>query len=297
MFVKKSQEKFKQYQDPTREFTNRSLQIAQWYVGHKILLRKILIIALSVWSVITISIGLIVWGKYLIIDMVRDDQHIASIANTYVSQSAIQNQAPKNLIISQVRTFGASPDRYDFIAHVRNENSRWAVKITYMFTYSGGQTEKGTGIILPGADRIITVLGHDLSRQPTGVDFSIIDAQWKRISAHVLPDPAAYISDRIQFEVRDLVFIPANKSTDTGTNSIQFDVVNMSLYSYWQADFTVRFVNNGQTSGLAPLTITQFKSKETRSIELTSLADNLHVDMVVLEPLINVFDSTVYMPL
>lgn len=297
MLSKKLQKKIKQYQDPTREFTNRSLQLGVWYVQHKILLRKIFVISLVVWNIISISIGLIVWGKYLIIDMVRDDQHIASIANSYVSQTAIQNQSPKNLTIEQVRTFDTSPDRYDFSARVRNENTHWAVKITYMFTYGGGQTEEQSAIILPGEQRLATILGHTLPRQPSGVNFYIVDTRWKRINPHIIRDPRAYIAHRIQFEVQDFKFNPANKSQGRGANVIHFEVVNLSLYSYWQAVFIVRFIDDGETSGLAPLTISQFKSGQTRSIELSSLADNLHVDSIALEPVINVFDSMVYMPL
>lgn len=297
MFNKKPVEKFRQYRDPTQEFTNRSLQWGDWYVRHKILLRKIFIITLTVWSVITIPIGLIVWGEYLIIGYARDEQMIASVANTYVSRTATLNQAPKNFIIEKIDTFNSAPDRYDFLVGVHNINTNWAAKLTYVFTFNGGQTEEQTTILLPGEKKLITVLGHEMSREPTGVIFQMIDTQWKRINPHYIADPKAYISHRVSFDTKNFSFTPANKSQGTGANVISFDVTNTSLFSYWQTPFTVIFTDEGTTTGLAPLTISQFKSGETRSIQLTSFADNLQVDGVILEPLINVFDNTVYMPL
>ncbi|MBT3538811.1 hypothetical protein HOF40_04475 [Candidatus Parcubacteria bacterium] len=297
MLGKKKPSKFERYQDPTGEFSNKRLKMAEWYVSHKILLRKIFIITMTSWSVVTISIGLFVWGKYLMFDYTRDEINISSIAQNYISQEQIKINAPKILNLKTQRIINSAPEKYDFLLAVQNPNERWIAEVRYMFTYGNGQTEVNEAIVLPGQTRNVAVYGHDLTRTPTNVSFRLVDTKWKRIDPHEIYYPFQHIEQRLQFTVDNVKFTPANRSQGTGSHLISFDVSNDSLFSYWEGTFNVIYKNGGQVVAFSPLQIEQFLSGQKRSVERASFMDRLEVDSIEIEPLINVFDLGAYMPL
>ncbi|PLX26745.1 hypothetical protein C0581_03930 [Candidatus Parcubacteria bacterium] len=297
MLGNKQNSNFERYEDPTGEFSNKHLKMAQWYISHKILLRKIFIITLSVWSVITIGTGLFVWGKYFIFDYTRDEINISGIAQNYVSQEQIQLHAPRALDTKAQRTINSAPEKYDFLLEVQNSNERWIAEVHYMFTYGNGQTDVHEAIVLPGQARHIAVYGHDLERTPTNVSFRLVDTKWKRVDPHKIYNPLEYIDQRLQFTVDNVEFTPANRSQGTGSHLVSFDISNDSLFNYWEGDFNVIYKNRGQVIAFSPLKIEQFLSGQKRSIERASFMDRLEVDAIEIEPLIDVFDLGMYMPL
>ncbi|HAT04094.1 MAG TPA: hypothetical protein DCS29_05015 [Candidatus Magasanikbacteria bacterium] len=295
--MKKKPSAFTRYTDPTGEFSNRKLRFAQWYIEHKILLRKIFVLVLAVWSTITISIGLFVWGKYLVFDYTRDEQNISSIARSYVSRDQIELHKPQDIIFRNQRVFMSAKDKYDFVIEATNPNDRWIATVSFLFVYSGGQTEVGETVLLPGVAQHVILFGHSSARRPTSPSFQLVDVEWKRIDPHDVSEPVTYMAQRLLFSTSKFLFAPANKSEGSGSNLITFNVANNSLFGYWDGDFNVVYKDRGQIVGFAPLRMEQFVAGSVASVELASFMDQLQVDSIELEPRINVFDKTVYMPL
>lgn len=297
MFKKTEQPKFERYTDPTGEFTNTRLKFSEWYVTHKILLRKIFIWVLAVWSAVTISIGLFVWGKYLIFDYTQDEQNIASIVTDYVSDAHVARQSAQDLSIGNQWVFNSAEDKYDFAVEVTNPNERWSADISYTFSYNSRQTEVRTTRILPGQTRFVVFFGEESPRRPSGAAFDILDTTWARINPHDVFDPVLFMSQRLLFHTDEISFIPSNRVGGTDSHQISFDVYNDSLFSYWDASFIAIYKRNGRITGMTPLLLQEFLAGESRRIEHNSYMDNLDLDDVELQPMIDVFDQSVYMPI
>ncbi|MFA6427117.1 MAG: hypothetical protein WCW16_01570 [Candidatus Magasanikbacteria bacterium] len=290
---------FERYQDPTGEFSNKTLKFATWYVEHKIVLRKLFIAVLSVWSVITIGIGLFVWGKYLLFDYTKDEQLRTQLVSEQINYENVHAlQQPKDLIVRNQHVFNSAKDKYDFVIEATNPNEDWVAKPSYRFNYGGGQTETLETTLLPGQTRYIVAYGQTSPRPPSSAQFDLVDTKWTRLNPHGVPEPLKFIAQRLQFSVGEPTFLPATGKDGRSTHLITFDISNDSLFSYWDGDFNVLYYDeNGEMTGVALLRVNQFRAGEKRTISLASLSDEITVDVVKIEPLVNVFDKNAYMPL
>jgi len=285
------------YEDPTGSFSNRRLKVSTWYLTHRELLRHIVIGVLVVWCVISMSIGLFVWGKYLLVDYARDQANIASIATQYISRDAIERQAPTPLVFGSASTYMAGPDRYDFAIEVGNSNDAWIATVEYRFTYADGETEAVSAVVLPGQERLLTVFGHERFGRPSGVSFEHLHTSWQRVSAHAVPDPLMYIAQRVDVSTDSIVYVPANRSLDIATAVVRFNLTNHSLFGYWEYPFLVRFVQGGQVIGITSISVPEFHNGEEREIAIAVFFDHFAIDDILITPVVNVFDPQVYLPL
>jgi len=296
MFKKKPQTEFDRYTDPTGEFSNRKLKMGQWYITHKELLRKILIGVLIVWDVVTISVGLFVWGKYLIYDYPRDEQMAADIGQkNLVSRAQIQAHLPQELNFGALQTWRGRGTTYDFGIEVTNLNEKWVAQVSFAIDYGSGQTDDQSEIILPGQTRMFGVFGIE----PTGGVGSgrmvLKNIDWERIPTRDVPYPIDYIARRVQFDVSNVDFVAARAEENTPTNRISFDITNTSLFNYWDVPFVAIYRDGARITGIAPVSVDNFLAGETRSIEVASFVTGLRVERVELQPVLNVFDDSVYL--
>jgi len=72
---------------------------------------------------------------------------------------------------------------------------------------------------------------------------------------------------------------------------------NDSLFSYWESPFIVVFKSGGRITGMAPILLQEFLAGESRRIDINSYMDSLDLDTVEIQPMIDVFERSVYMPL
>jgi hypothetical protein len=293
--IKKSS--FEKYTDPTGEFTNQSLKFAEWYISHKLKLRKMLVIFLTVWSVTTLGFSLFMWGNYLIFGYQHDERMISNIGTSYISPEVIDSFKPADLQISGVQIFQSAKDKYDFVSPVVNSNEAWIARVSYKFTYGTGETAVEEATILPTSESFISFLGESVMNNPSSAELVVTEMNWERIDPHVNPYPTAFTKDRIQFQTSNLVFTPANQEEGGFSHSITFDISNNSLYSYWDPDFFLVYYDQDRVAGVTTFVVDRFKAGETRTIELKSLTEQLYVTDIKLIPKVNVFDENVYMPI
>lgn len=300
MFSKKdnTSSKFERYSDPTGEFSNRNLKFATWYIQHKVLLRKIVIGVLVIWNVATIGTGLYVWGKYAVWDYFEDNKKIESIAYTYIPHSDIVRRiSPRALQVGQARVLPSTEDRYDLVSRVTNPNASWIAHVTYEYMYNGNAIATQKATILPDEETLLVAYAVESSGTPRSTQLRITHTDWKRVSPHDVPKPREFIDERSSFSVENVDFVSANRSLGFTTHQIRFDMINTGLFSFWEGDFTVVYLDRQEMVGVAPIHLSQVRAGEMRTIELASLVDGLTVDDILIKSHINVFDAGVYMPL
>lgn len=286
--------KFERYQDPTGEFSNKQLKWGEWYLRHKLLLQKIGTTILVVWCVVTIGYGFGYLGYYLVVGYSQDqamyNNQVFEFQNYEVLQALYK---PQDLQVRQIQTFESAPDVFDFSAQVINPNERWIAYIDYKYKYTSGETGSIKTVILPGEIRPVIYFGASMNGFPSRAELIFENISWKKVDNHYIKDVKKFVEQRKKFEFDNFKFTRAGKASGMLSNMLEFDLVNVSAFSYWSPEFVVELLDN-QIVGYFYILEEKFKSGETRHVDIRSLVGNLNVSDIKIYPIIDLFDPSQY---
>lgn len=297
MFKKEKTDIYRYNGGGDEEISSRKLVFAEWFVGHRILLRKIGIGVLIGFCTLTFGFGLFVWGKYLVYDYWRDRAQLVEQVNLFQNYFNLQPvYGAANFRVSNTQVYRSAEDKYDLTAILANPNERWGAKLTYKFLFSGGETEARQTFILPGTQAPVVFFGLSSNAFPTNIQLVVENVEWKSISPHISTEPTTFVLSRIDFTTENFVFSRASQ-TEGGipANRIEFDLTNNSAYNFWEPLFLVELLNGGQTVGYIPVTLSQFRSGDVERIDLRSFIQTTNVSEVKLHYLIDIFEEGSYM--
>lgn len=285
------------YTDPTQEFGAKEFKWAMWYVKNKVLLYKIAVGGLAGMSAVLWVYSLLAWGNYLIFGIFSDQKLYQELTSFYNYGAINSNYAPQGLQVVATNIFQGGVKKYDLVSEVINPNPRFYVGFDYYFTVDGVKTPVQKAFLFPKQDSIIASLGLSSDSYPGGVEIMIENLNWKRITAHRIKDIEQWQNDRLRFEASGLVFTPAQPgSTDApSANIIQFSLANESSFSYSEPKFIVGLFQGPTLVGVLPLELDKLKSQQTKKIDLRSFVPTLEVTEVKMYPLIDIYDSSVYL--
>lgn len=280
--------------NPTGELPNRALSLGEWYVAHKIAMRKIVIAVLSAWNIIAVGMTIAVFGSYLLFGMTADDallRRLLSLPNYIGVNMAI---GAKQLQISNVQVFRSAQGVYTLSAGVVNPNGGHVAHVQYKFTYSGGETRVLDAILLSGAATSLSAFGVSTDSYPANAELNVLRTDWWRLSRHRYTDLAKYISDRLAFTASNFTFHPPDTSKGALVPSITFDLSNDSSYSYWRPLFYIELLNGSDIVALLPLSFDRLFAGEKRHIDVRLFGDITGATDMKLDPAINIFDPSIF---
>lgn len=282
---------FKKYEDPTGMFSNRQLNFSAWYVENRMLLYRILVGCLVVFSVVTIFYSVLRIAWIFIIEMPRDNKTIEQMTRSDDYERIRSIFAPQALLMDETQIFVSGVGKYDAVAQISNPNANHVVYFDYYFSFNGVLTEKKKGFLLPQETKLFAEFGLE---DNYGSGLILENISFKRLNAHLFPDPIGYIMQRNLFVVENFDFKGVLHPEGANANIIKFDLINNSPFHYWDPTFLVEFKSGGFTTGVAEIRLERFESLQRRNIDLRSFADNLSVDEIVIYPSINYFERSVY---
>lgn len=281
------------YVDPTGELTNKSLKFGEWYVRNRLLLRQIFVGFLTVWCVGFGGYSLYAWGKWIAIDIWADNRMQAELTQPQIPWTYWRDTlAPQELAVAPVQALPSGVDKVDFLALTDNPNQHWTAVVTYHFVYGPAETDPQTTYIYPGQRKALLSLGNTNDGAPQLV---IDKTEWQRFNSHQIANAGAYLVERFNFAVTDVVFTPASADTGVSTHSLMFNVINASAYSFWSAKFTVLYFDGEQIVGVKQIAVPQFRAGETRAQEIKSLASQLNVTGVQIIPEMDPYSAATFM--
>ncbi len=287
----------KEYTDVTSDFSNRELRWSEWYLRHKILLGQIGIGMLIIFCIITISYSSIMWGLYLFSGFEQDEQLRRDQVAEFVDNTSFYNSfAAQPLIIKSPKLFQDIGDKVTFSSNVSNPNNRHVATVSYRFTYSGGQTELQEAIILPASERPLAVFGHQTTDRPATIQLQIENIKWQKINPHEIPNPVEYINDHFSWQIENFNFIRGSVLDNIPSHQISFDISNNSVYSYWVSQFYIELLDIDETVGVIKVELEQFRSGETKTVDVRSLADLQNVTDLNIYPIVDPFDQSEIIP-
>ena len=285
---------FGKYVDPTKEFTSQDLKWSFWYVKHKALLYRIMVIGLISVNAVFILFGLWKWGSYLL--GWQDAQKVQESLSASINYTGLHPRftaQPIQAINTQI--FSSRENKFDAVAELINPNSRFLARFDYYFIVDGVKTLVQKTFLLPGESRLVAYLGINDGAGSSPI-VVLENIKYERISAHKIPDTINWQAYRLNFQVSDFVFLKSLAQEGQNTDAIQFKLTNASPYSYVTPIFYVALLQNGQMVGILPLRLESINSLETKDIDLRNFVSNLSVTEIALYPIINVYDEGVYIP-
>jgi len=216
------------------------------------------------------------------------------------NQPESQVLSPRNPInemtIGSLEIF-QNTDSYDLAVRLQNNNDNFSAEFNYCF-YQGEITlDCRKGYILPSEDKYLLSLGLEL-QDLKAVSFQINDIFWTRVNRRQIPDWAAFFKERINFETANINFLNASRSglsENIRLNSLEFDFINHSAYSYFNAPLNIYFYNGSDLIGVKSYVVRNFLTGETRPIKIVWSGDLEEANRIEIVPNINILDDQVYL--
>jgi len=282
------------FEDVTGEFTSSQFKRSFWFVTHKVLLYKITLGILAALSVIFWVFSGWRWGDY-VINGIKADIALHNDLISFPNYTGIhEHYAPRPIQIIGVDAYTGGSKTYDLVAEISNPNKNFIIYFDYYFIANNQKTPTQKGFLLAGENRPLVYFGFKESF-PSGVNFIMENVVWRRISAHDIADAVAWQNDRLNFGVKDFSFEMPQLTDGVTANVIKFSVTNNSAFSYRDGVFVVGLMHSGGLVGVMPLILKDFKSLETRLLDLRNFSDNLIVSDIQLFPLIDIYKQGVYL--
>jgi len=270
-------------------------KISYWYVTHKILLRRILIVALIVFSTVTLGYG--IWGflDYFVLSRASQRQMIQEILySTPFTQEWISTHAPQPIDSSQVHVF-AHAGKYDFLTKIENASPDYWAEFDYKFVFSGGQTSSEKSFILPGQEKWLALLSFSGQSRPASARLEIENISWHRISPHEIVDYAVWQSERLNFEITDIEYVSSVALDEETFAKTKFSARNLSAYGYWGVGFYIIVYRGATPAGVNFVALDRFASGEKRAVEVSWFDTLSQVSKIEVEADLNILDETNYM--
>jgi len=285
---------YQNYVDPTGEFSSKKLKYSLWFVENKVLFYRVFLIFLVVFIIITWGVSLWWWGRYLLFGLSENSRLYKSLTqfNDFTTTNSLYNPSAISIVNTYVVPGGI--ESYDSVAEVVNSNNRFLARFDYSFLVNGQKTPKQQGVLLPGENRLLIDFGIKGSA-PSTPELFLENIIWERISNQTIPNTVAWQQDHLSFIVKDFEFVRTESTEGAGAHIIKFKLTNATPYSYANATFYVGLYFQDGLVGVFPLAVNNFKSLETRAVDLRSFVANLQANEVRVFPLINIYDKEVYL--
>jgi len=283
------------YVDATGEFSAKDFKWSMWYVKNKLLLYRLCIGFLVVFSVITIVFSLWKGLQILMFDLSvrpRLEAELTASIN-YSALHPMFSPFPLQVLNSYVLPGGTG--KLDVFSEIANPNGRFVVRFDYYFDDGATTTERQSGFLLPGDSRPVAQFGLDAGQFSGSFNLVLENIKWERVSAHEVADVAAWQMERSDFTVENFVFSFAGENGQS-SNALRFTVRNNSPYGYRDPVFYVGLYQNGGQVGIMRFDLKDFQSLESREIDLRNFVQNLAVSEIKLYPVIDLYDKEAYLP-
>ncbi len=282
------------YQDPTGEFDNKQLAYGMWWLSHRNWLKNFLIgVIIGIAGILWIF-SLWRWGVYFW--QWNNQSMVAARLSTFPNYTlAHEARSPQQLTVISTLLLPSGVGKNDAVSEVINSNQHFIVSFDYYFTVGGLATAKQHATILPGEDTLVASLGLDEAQYAGDVVLKVDNIAWTRISNHSIVEPVVWQNDRLHFTIANFNFSGAEVA-DLGVHSVAFSYTNNSAYSYVNPTFYIGLYQHDVLVGVLPLSFAEFKSLETKNVDVRTFVKNIEVDSVHVFPIINVYDSAVYLP-
>ena len=169
----------------------------------------------------------------------------------------------------------------------------WSVRFDYTIGIGQEVERFPDGFLLPGEER---PLARTIRGAPAGTAVFNIDAvSWRRVSRREIPDFAVWRNEHLNFEVTNAEFLPAIIQGKGSVSRARFTIANQTAYGYVAPKFLVLLYRGTRLAGIQSTILDQFKSGETRAVEVSWIDGLGAVSNIEVIPEIDILNPEVYL--
>lgn len=268
--------------------TISEMNIGLWFSEH----RKALTKALTVFLIV-ISAFFFVYSTYNYI--------MYFLSGAVDNQTETQVTSPRNVVTEMaaapVEIF-RNNNSYDLAVLLKNPNDSFSAEFDYCFVQAEAEIYCGHSFILPSEQKYVMALGLEINAANVSPVFQVKDIFWSRVNKRIIPDWQVYYNARINFTISDINFLSASRSglsENLRFNSLDFNVVNNSPYSYYEVPFDILFYSGSRLVGVERSVATNFLAGESRDIKLSWAGEAESISRVEISPRLNINDNDIFL--
>lgn len=278
-------------------FTQGELQIASWWVRHRLELRRF-----GYGFVITICV--LFWGYAIIglldayvISYPRESRLTRQVAINQQLLAELEGDRPQQVNLSDVSVLNSTADRLDLSVEVVNPNPQWWGEFTYRFTISGEDTPLRKGYVLPSGKQVLSELGYKpQSRGGRNATISIDAVRWHRVDPVLTNgDYPSFYKNRFQVQAERVRYDTDISFNGKRVGQTSFTLVNSGAYGFWEVELFVRLYRGGTVSSIQAVKAQRVRPGEKREMQLI-WPDNLTgVTKTEVIPQVNIMQPSAFL--
>ncbi|MDD5567011.1 MAG: hypothetical protein PHH01_02340, partial [Patescibacteria group bacterium] len=172
--------------DENKQFSDRQLSFSYWYLGHKLLLKRIF---LGVFLVLNLALYLNVF--IFLVPYVAGLSKSSDWASSLISQSvdwkkAKQSIRPNEIVTIKTEAIKAGPGNYTVLAWLKNPNKEWYAKeLRYKIIFADQKSDELQTFILPGEEKLVydqNFRTTDSEALTEAIKITILDTDWEMVN-------------------------------------------------------------------------------------------------------------------
>ncbi len=264
------------------------LRLHSWFLAHRFQLKKwwvVLILAIDIALLGVIIVGLLSFflqsGKY--------ERLALNMAKGLEPASLLREQRILPLEDGAV-TVLSHDEVSDYLASITNPNEDWLSHIEYHFDIAGVETSARSATILPGQTRYLMSLNESIGKGSGQASLIVDSSTWSRLIDRTRLEGSSFTVENLSFE-------PAAVAPNTGQTyaRVSADVVNSSLYGYWDVEVPIVVLSLGRPVAAQVVTLRAFQSGERRTLSAQWFERMPSDATVTIQPTVDISDEENYM--
>lgn len=270
------------------DITEKQLKWGYWFVTHKLLLRRVLVVVLLLANAALFGFSGYAFVADLLNASLREAQ-LQSLVTNRLNPAVADAQAPQSLTSSNAQVL-VSNGKYDFVVTVKNPNRYFSARFSYRFVAGSFATPPTVGFILPSEEKFVVTLGQAADARPSGAALEISNIVWQRIDRHAIPDWTVFSSQHLNFPITDISYTPGieiapGKPTIGRTT---FTIANNTGYGYYDMRLLVLMYRGPALAAVNTTILPTFAPGETRNGDVTWYEDFGAISQIKVIPEIDI---------
>ena len=266
------------------DVSDQQLKVGFWYLEHKALIRKIVVIALAAFSAVTLGYGIFGFIRHYAV-LGELDQAVAGIALNQPDFAAWQarNKADNISFLPPTVIYNGH-NSYDIYTKVVNPNDKWLVsELTYTFESGDFSSPTTTIYLLPKEERYLFSLANQSPRRLTEVSLKVIELKWRRLKEELEYPAPDFSLSKVDFA----------SSENEARSWISFTATNNGFDNFWEVDWQALLYSGRQVVGINQITTAEFAAGQQRPVTMSWFDRLPRISTVEVFPLVDVLNPDI----
>jgi hypothetical protein len=216
--------------------------------------------------------------------------------NLFDVQAYREATAPQVLLAGPVYSFNVSGKK-DFLLTIKNPNPNYHSIFDYCLRDSqGNDLVCETNFALPNSEKYLLIVAKDIEGAVGNLSFEAVNVFWQRINSRQIPNWDDYLQERLNIEIKDLVYKAPDYNSRTPLHNLSFNIENKTAYNFSRVPLNIILRNVNTPVALNIYNLDNFLSAEKRNIKISWPAGGERASQAEVLVDLNILDQNLYLP-